>query len=125
VTLPWEPDSSQIVTGPNEPVWKALITIEVNTPGGRLVVPIATLHGSKLSPNHTKVLRLGARAEILARGNWNFLATSSEDLRKAGLLPNVEVKARMIFATDIDGHVYADLVSKNSVSLVLERQPRR
>jgi hypothetical protein len=132
VTLPWDPDPQQVVTGPDAPLIKALLVIDVEPgrpvratgphPRGGVTVPIATLYGSKLSPGNTKVLQAGARAEVIARGHWEFRPYSSEDLRAAGFPATVNVGARLSFLTSIDGNAYDDLSSANRISIALNRR---
>jgi len=122
ITLPWEPDPSQVATGPGAPLIKALLVIDVESSQGRRTVPIAMLYGSKMSPGNTKVLHPGGRAEVIARGSWEFVPSSSEDLRAAAFPRNVNVAARLIFPTNIDGDAFSDLSSGNLISIELERR---
>lgn len=132
VTLPWEPDPQQVVTGPGAPLIEALLVIDVEPgrpvrdtgphPRGGVTVPIAILYGSKMSPANTKVLQPGARAEVIARGHWKFVAYSPEDLRAVAFPDNVNVGAQLIFRTRIDGNLYTDLSSGNRISIALERR---
>jgi hypothetical protein len=122
VTLPWEPDPQQIVTGPGAPLIEALLVVDVESAEGRFTVPIAMLYGSKMSPGNTKVLQPRGRAEVIARGSWNLVSHSSQDLPALGLPRRATVGARLTFQSNIDGKTYADLSSGNRIPIVLERR---
>lgn len=121
VTLPWERDSRLVLTSADAPLFQALLTVDINAMNKRLSVPIATLYGSAQSPQNTKVLQPSARAEIVARGHWEFAGYSASDLTQMGLPSDVTVTARLQFLSGINGHVYSPLSSSNHVPIVLTR----
>jgi hypothetical protein len=121
VAFPWEPDSSRVATTPDAAILKAVLTIEIDTRNPRLIVPIATLYGSSLTPNDTKVLQPGARAEIIAKGQWAFMGHEISELAQMHLPPELNVTARIGFMTSINGHLY-DALKSNKVVIRLERR---
>ena len=120
ITLPWEPDSSRVITGPDAPILTSVLVIDADTSGGRhSTVPVAMLYGSKLSPSSTKVLAPGDRAEIIAAAQWQFLPTASRAGAKDDQSGPAHITARLTFLTGIDGTVYNDFVSSNKLPIIL------
>ena len=119
VILPWEPDASQVVATVDAPVFSAVIVVDVEGSDGRQTVPIAPLYGSKASPNSAKILAPGARFEIIASGYWTFLPSAANRGGTVVRQGPVAATARISFLSDIDGHMYRDLISTNTVRVEL------
>ena len=120
VTLPWEPDSYRVANDGD--VMRMALTLAARTAKGELELPIATLYGSTMDPNSTKLLPPGVRVEILAKGRWRLPEAPSAMI---DLPATVDVGARLLFATRIDHHAYESLSSTNRVEVVLDRRARR
>jgi hypothetical protein len=123
VTLPWEPNPDRV--GYDSDALRAVITIDARMNDREFAVPIAVLYGSKADSNTTKVLRPGARAEIIARGKWRLAADSSSPSAKIDFPAEVDVSGRIIFASSIDRHAYKDATSTNRMRVVVDRPDRQ
>jgi hypothetical protein len=119
VMLPWEPDPDRI--GNEADALRAVITIDARMNNREFTIPITVLYGSKADSNTTKVLRPGARAEIIARGKWRIAADSSSLSPKIDFPAEVDVSGRIIFASTIDRHAYKDAASTNRMRVVVAR----
>jgi hypothetical protein len=120
VAIPWEPDPARLSTGPDAPLQRALLALDVDFSDGRASIPVAVLYGSKLSPGNMKVLQSGQVGEVLGAATWEFRAFTGDDVR-AGFNRSVDVSARLDFLTPINGRVYANMRSVNRVRIALVR----
>lgn len=122
VVIPWEPDAQRVVTEEAAPMLKALIAISADTSPRRLMIPIATLYGSAMSPMTVKRLGPGDQAQIIAQGRWNFMGYSSESLRAQDISPRLRILAELHFLTAFDGHRYGTVESTNRLPITLGRR---
>ena len=120
VAIPWEPDASQVLLGPDAPLEQALLSLDVDLPGGRAPIPVAVLYGSKLSRGHMRVLQPGETADVLAAASWEFQPYTAESIHR-GFSGSVNVTAKLDFLTPINGRVYANMRSVNHVRIALEK----
>ena len=120
--IPWEPDPQRVATEQGAPMLKTLISIGADTSSRRLMIPIATLCGSAMSPLTMKRLGPGDQAQIIARGHWNFMGYSSETLRAQDISPRLRILAELSFLTTFDGHRYSTVESTNRLPITLKRR---
>jgi hypothetical protein len=98
-----------------------LLSLDLEMPGLQAAIPVTILYGSGTSPSTVKVLKPGESADILAKKSWEFYGVSQENLWREGFEREFEVTARLSWLSALEGQVYTDSRSTNSVRIRLRK----